>query len=152
MPRSFVAASLGALLVAGCSSSVPRLHQPDHIEAFCGDRVAMLTAIESIVASTSDQPSLAGIPAAAAIRKFAGDTGGIIAHWDDQPLLLPHTAQALGIGGDYVTLGDAAIGNGPPAGDSRRIYLTVKTPAGPRTVALQAYDVQDVCNEGKLKS
>jgi hypothetical protein len=112
----------------------------------------MLTAIESIVASTSDQPVLAGIPPAASIRKFAGDTGGIIAHWNDQPLLLPHTSKALGLSGEYVTLGDAAIGNGPPAGDSRRIYLTVKTPTGSRTVALRAFDVQDVCNEGKLKS
>jgi hypothetical protein len=152
MPRSLVAAPLCAVVLAGCSSSVPRLHQPDSIEAFCGDRVAIMTAIESIVASTSDQPVETGIPPAAAIRKFAGDTGGIIAHWNDQPLLLPHTAKALGLSGDYVTLGDAAIGNGPPAGESRRIYLTVKTPAGPRTIALQAFDVQDVCNEGKLKS
>lgn len=152
MARLFVSAVACVALAACSASNVPRLHQPDRVEAFCGDRVAMLTAVESIVASTNDVPVQTAIPAAAAIRKFAGDTGGIIAHWNDQPLHLPHTAKALGIDGEYVTLGDAAIGNGPPAGDSRRIYLTLKTPSGQKTVALQAYDVQDVCNEGKLKS
>lgn len=152
MLRSLFSAVVCVALGACSASNVPRLHQPDSVEAFCGDRVAMLTAVESIVASTNDAPVQTGIPPAAAIRKFAGDTGGIIAHWNDQPLYLPHTAKALRIDGDYVTLGDAAIGNGPPAGDSRRIYLTIKTPAGPKTLALQAYDIQDVCNEGKLKS
>ncbi len=83
---------------------------------------------------------------------MVADSGGIVAHWNDQPLYLPALAKSVGEIGDYVTLGDAAIGDAPPTGDSRRIYLTIKTKTGPQTFALRAYDVQDVCNEGKLKS
>jgi len=151
MVRSLFAAGWCTVLLAGCSSSVPRLHQPDRIDAYCGDRVAISTAIESIVASTGDVVEPVAAPSGAAILKLVKASGGVIAHWNDQPLYLPKTAKALGADGDYVTLGDVAIGNDAGT-DSRRIYLTLKTGAGPKTFALRAYDVQDVCNEGKLKS
>ncbi len=145
-------AAVAAAALAGCASSAPRLHQPDRIEAFCGDRVALITAIESIVTSTDDAPGASAVPPPAAIAKTVKDGGGVIAHWNDQPLYLPAVAKAVDAAGDYVTLGDVAIGPPPDSGSSRPIYLTVKSKAGPRTFTLQAYDVQDVCNEGKLKS
>jgi hypothetical protein len=158
--RSLLCLTLCALQLAGCSSSVPRLHRPERVDAYCGDRAAIATAIESIVASTNDAPDGA-VPSGSAILASVKDSGGIVAHWNDQPLYLPKIAKSLGLDGDYVTLGDAAIGNGPGDAttrtrsgdtDSRRIYLTLKTKSGPKTLALQAYDIQDVCNEGKLKS
>jgi hypothetical protein len=151
MSGRLIAAFTCAALLAGCSSGVPRLHQPDRIEAYCGDRVAYATAIESIVASTSDAAEPVSVPSGERIAEGVKASGGIIAHWNDQPLYLPKIAKSLGAQGDYVTLGDAAIGNDAGA-DSRRIYVTLKTAAGPKTLALRAYDVQDVCNEGKLKS
>jgi len=151
MPRSFFVAPMCAALFAGCSSSVPRLHQPDRIDAYCGDRAAIATAIESIVASTGDVSERFPVPSERQILKTVKESGGIVAHWNDQPLYLPAIAKSVGAPGDYVTLGDAAIGNGVSV-DSRRIYLTLKTKSGPKTFALRAYDVQDVCNEGKLKS
>ncbi len=152
MSRSFAGLMVCAALLAGCSSSVPRLHRPDRVDAFCGDRVAIATAIESIVASTSDAPEKIPIPAPGRIRSHVQQSGGVLAHWDNQLLYLPVVAKSIGAPGDYVTLGDAAIGDGTAGSDSRRIYLTLKTSDGPRTFALQAFDVQDVCNEGKLKS
>jgi hypothetical protein len=152
MLRSFVVAPVCAALFAGCSSSVPRLRQPDRIDAYCGDRAALATAIESIVASTSGVSEPARVPSGAGILKLVRASGGVIAHWNDQPLYLPKIAKSLGADGDYVTLGDAAIGNDSSGADWRRIYLTLRTKTGPKTIALRAYDVQDVCNEGKLKS
>ena len=151
MPRSF-AVPLWAALLAGCSSSVPRSHQPDRIDAFCADRVPIATAVESIVASTSGVSEQVPVPSADRIIAIVKESGGVIAHWNDQPLYLPKIAKSLGADGDYVTLGDAAIGNNAVGADSRRIYLTVRTKTGQRTLALRAFDVQDVCNEGKLKS
>ena len=152
MVRSYVAALGCAAVFGGCTASAPRLHQPDRIDAHCGDRVALVTAIESIVSSTSDAPVTV---AAGADRRFVKDVeaeGGVVAHWNDQLLYLPVVAKVVGAGGDYVTIGDVAIGKPPLTNDSRRIFLTVKTGTGPRTFALDAYDIQDVCNEGKLKS
>ncbi len=141
---------IGAL--GGCSSSVPRLHQPDRIDAFCADRAAIVTAIESIVASTGDAGAATAPPTGARIHQIIERSGGVIAHWRSQPLYQPSVAKALGITGDYVTIGDAAIVNGATSGDSRPLYLTVKASTGDRTFALRAYDVQDVCNAGKLSS
>jgi hypothetical protein len=152
MSGSLPFAALFALLLTDCSSGVPRLHQPDRIDAYCGDRAAIATAIESIVASTNDAPAAAPAPPGSRIVAIVKESGGIVAHWNAQPLYLPKIAKSLGIDGDYVTLGDAAIENIPATTDSRPIFLTLKTPHGPKALALRAYDVQDVCNEGKLKS
>lgn len=122
------------------------------MEAYCGDRAATATAIESIVASTGDASTAATVPSAAQILTGVKADGGVIAHWKDQPLYQPSLAKLLGISGNFVTLGDAAISNKPATDDSRPIYLTVKTAHGPKTFALRAYDVQDVCNQGKLSS
>jgi hypothetical protein len=154
MPRpfGFACASVIAAIFGGCSPSAPRLHQPDRIDAFCGDRAAIATAIESIVASTGDASGRTAVPPAPRIREMIKDGGGIIAHWNDQPLYSPSLAKVLGSNGDYVTLGDAAIPDQPANTDSRPIFLTLKTATGLRTFALRAYDVQDVCNQGKLSS
>jgi len=150
--RFACAGVVAAVVLGGCSSSAPRLHQPDRIDAFCGDRAAIATSIESIVASTGDASGRTAVPPAARIRKMIAAGGGIIAHWNDQPLYSPSLAKVLGSSGDYVTLGDAAIPEQPTNTDSRPIFLTLKTSTGTRTFALRAYDVQDVCNQGKLSS
>ena len=152
MVRFCIAGLLAAILCGGCSPAVPRLHQPDRIEAYCGDRAAIVTAIESIVSSTGGTIEGSSIPPAAEIAGTIKVRGGVIAHWNDQLLYSPALAKLVGADGKYVTLGDAAIDDNPTQADSRRVYLTLKTPAGPKTFAVRAYDVQDVCNEGKLKS
>lgn len=155
MPRRFlfiVPIVLVSLVITACSSTVPRLHQPDRVDAFCGDRAAIATAIESIVSSSGDVADQSAVPSNAQIHKIIASSGGIIAHWDDQPLYQPSLAKALGVSGNFVTLGDAAISNAPAVNGSRPMYLTLKTAAGPKTFALRAFDVQDVCNQGKLSS
>ena len=150
--RPFFFTAAGALLLAACAAPVPRLHAPDGVEVYCGDRAAVATAIESIVASTGDATEPPVRVSEAQIRKDIQSGGGIVAHWNDQQLYQPSLAKTLGADGKYVTLGDALISNRPTSTDSRPIFLALKTPSGSKLFALRAYDVQDVCNQGKRSS
>jgi hypothetical protein len=152
MSRILAAASLAALLLGGCAPNVPRLTSPNRVDSFCPeDRVAKATAIESIVTSTGDKAEAFPVPSAAEIANIVKSTGGVIGHWDAQQLYSPAVAQSLGVSGPYLQLTDAAISNRLSGVDSRRVYLTFKLPDGSsKTLPFRAYDMQDVCNDGKL--
>ena len=62
-----------------------------------------------------------------------------------------NVAKQLGYAGDLAKLTDAAISNRASGVDSRRVYLTFALPDGTaKTLAFRAYDMQDVCSDGKL--
>jgi hypothetical protein len=148
MLRPLLAVSLTALLVTGCVPNVIRLHQPQSVEPFCEKRVPQITSVLSVLASAEDKLATFPIPSEAQIRKNVAASGGVIAHWDHQPLLLPGVAKELGYPDGYVILGDAYITNRQAGIDTRRMYLTVKVNGGTKTISLRAFDLQDICNEG----
>jgi len=148
MLRLLFTASVAAALLSGCAPNVIQIRSPQHIDAFCGGRVPQVTSILSVVTSAEDKTATFPVPSTAQIRKNVAAAGGVIAHWDNQPLLLPGVAKELGYPGQYLTLGDAAITNREAGVDTRRMYLTVKIDGGTKTVALRAFDLQDICNEG----
>ena len=49
----------------------------------------------------------------------------------------------------YVRVREAAVPPAPAGAPSRHIYLLVRDRAGSRWITLQAFDVQNVCVEGK---
>jgi hypothetical protein len=141
------------LAVTACtSSSAPRLQLPIRTEANCESKSVKQTAIESIVASIDDTVREGRYPGDAALRKKIKGGGGVFAYWKDQPLRAPDTAKALGVSGD-LELKRAVITNDVYELKSnrpyRQVWLTFATPSGEATVLERAYDVQNVCIEGR---
>jgi hypothetical protein len=131
---------VGLALLSACAPKVPPLHSPASVDAFCGSKEARNTGIASVVSSTDDRLLDEHV------------TDGVIAHWADQPLAAPRVASALGETDGYVHMQAAAI---PPAIDGaqvRHIYLYVRDHGGERWIVMNAYDVQNVCVEGKPES
>jgi hypothetical protein len=142
------------LVLTACGSSAPRLQLPYRTDANCESRSVKQTAIESIVASTDDTVREGRYPGDAVLEKVIKRDGGVFAYWHDQPLRAPDTAKALGVSGDPA-LTRAVITNQTFADDARpkehyrRVWLTFATPNGEKTVLERAYDVQNVCIEGR---
>jgi len=81
----------------------------------------------------------------------AGD--GVIAYYNDQLLALPAVSKALGEPDGFARVRAIGIGGTPPEGaQSRNIYLLVRDHAVYRWIEMQAFDVQNVCVEGKRES
>ena len=147
-PLALVAAA------AACSSSVPRLHLPIRTEANCESKSVKQTAIESIVASTDDTVRAGRYPGDAVERNAIKNGGGVIAYWEAQTVRAPDTAKALGVSGDpelkrVVITNDVLGSEKDRVGQYRLIWLTFATPKGDVTVLERAYDVQNVCIEGR---
>ena len=142
---------------AACSSNVPRLHLPIRTEANCESKSVKQTAIDSIVASTDDTVREGHYPGDAPLRKAIKNGGGVFAYWENQPLRAPDTAKALGVSGD-LDLKRAVITNETLGSDQDRVgryrlvWLTFGTPKGDVTVLERAYDVQNVCIEGRRQA
>jgi hypothetical protein len=142
-------ALIALCLLASCGGTRQPLQAPDRTESFCPDKlVPRGTAVASIVGSASDHVVDRPFPPEAALRAGVKKNTGVIAHWDDQELLAPQTAKALGVEGEYLKLTTAFIDNQNETDQSRLIYIVVATPSGPRDLILRAYDVQNVCVEG----
>ena len=140
---------IALLVLAACTSSAPRIHLPSRTEANCESRAVKKTAIDAIVASTDDTVRDVRSPGDAALRAAVKRYGGVFAYWTDQPFRAPDTAQALGVRGD-LTLERAVITNElGPKQQYRPVWLTFATPKGDVTVLERAYDVQNVCIEGR---
>ncbi len=145
------------LAAAACTSSVPRLHLPIRTEASCESKSVKQTAIDSIVASTDDTVRPGTYPGDAVMRNAIKNGGGVIAYWEAQPLRVPDTAKFLGVTGDP-DLKRAVITNQLQGsekdrlGQYRSIWLTFATPKGDVTVLERAYDVQNVCIEGRRQA
>jgi hypothetical protein len=142
------------LVLTACGSSAPRLQLPYRTEANCESRSVKQTAIDSIVASTDDTVRPGTYPGDAAMRKAVKNGGGVFAYWRSQPFRAADTAKALGVSGD-LSLKRAVITNQAFPGDRhpderyRQVWMTFATPSGDRTVLERAYDVQNVCIEGR---
>jgi hypothetical protein len=136
------------LLLPACTSSAPRLLLPFRTEANCESRSVKQTAIDSIVASTDDTVRVAPYPGDAALRAVVKRTGGVFAYWHDQPFRAPDTARALGVTGD-LALERAVITNDRSDPNYRPVWLTFSTAKGNVTVLERAYDLQNVCIEGR---
>ena len=137
------------LTLTACVQSGPRIRGPRTVDNFCGDKAPKVTAMESVVSSISDAPATFPVPDTATIRANTKLSGGVIGHWDDLMMPLPKTALQYGITDPLVTVRDVAITNRKAGVDSRRVYVTIETPRGRVTYAARAYDVQDVCDEGR---
>ncbi len=153
MSRSFVtlAPLVGLALLSACAPKVPPLHSPTSVDAYCGSKEARNTGIASVVSSTDDR-LLDERVTDDEVRKAVTSGDGVIAHWADQPLAAPRVASALGETDGYVHMHAAAI---PPAIDGaqvRHIYLYVRDHGSERWIVMNAYDVQNVCVEGKPES
>ena len=137
------------------SSSAPRLHIPIRTEANCESKSVKQTAIDSIVASIDDTVRPGTYPGDAALRKRIKNGGGVFAYWKDQPFRAADTAKALGVSGDP-ELKRAVITNDVDRTDPdkpyRPVWLTFATPKGDATVLERAYDVQNVCIEGRRQA
>ena len=143
---------LALLVLTACASSEPRLHLPIRTEANCESKSVKQTAIDSIVASVDDTVRAGRYPGDASVRVKIKNGGGVIAYWKDQPFHAADTAQALGVTGDLQLL-RAVITNDVDQSDPKKpyrpVWLTFATPKGDATVLERAYDVQNVCIEGR---
>jgi hypothetical protein len=144
--RAALALSLTA--AAGCVSHAPPIVDAVRIRAFCGSMQARQTGIDSVISSTDDQ-LLDERPTDAEVMRAVGTADGVVAYWNAQPLALPRVSQALGETDGYARIDAAAIPPAPDATVSRRIYLLVRDHGAKRWIAMNAFDVQSVCVEGR---
>ncbi|MBD5634656.1 MAG: hypothetical protein IAI49_09275, partial [Candidatus Eremiobacteraeota bacterium] len=86
------------------------------------------------------------------IREAVRSGDGVIAHWHDQLLALPRVSASLGETDGYARVDAAAIPPGPEGAQVRHIYLFVRDRGHGRWITLDAYDMQNVCVEGKRES
>ena len=141
------------LALTACVSSAPRIQLPIKVEANCESRSVKQTAIDAIVASTDDRILSTTYPGDAVLRKVIQSSGGAFATWRDQPLYLPQTAKAIGVGGQYVTLKRAVLTNEiDTKAHTRPVWFTLASPNGDVTVLEHAYDTQNVCIEGRREA
>jgi len=132
----------------GCVTNVPRLAHPLRIVANCGQLQPRMTGIQSIMASTDDQ-LVDETPAQDDIRAVVHPGDGALAYWNAQPLALPRVSQTLGETDGYARVDELAITPAVPGALSRRIYLLVRDHAHKRWIAMNAFDTQSVCVEGR---
>ncbi len=95
---------------------------------------------------TDDHPTFAEIES----LTHSGD--GAIAYWNDQLLRLPDAAQQLGERGPYAHIRAVAIPPAPEGAPNRRIYFLARDHGRYRWIALDAFDLQNICIEGHLQS
>ena len=110
-----------------------------------------MTGVDSVMTSTNDtilddRPT--DLDVMRAVR--AGD--GVIAHFNDQLLALPKSAATLGETDGFARVRAIAISTAPEGALTRHIYLLVRDRAAQRWITMNAYDVQNVCVEGKRQS
>ena len=141
--------AVAPLLFASCAPAEPRLRPPTTLHDDCPEKAKVLTSsILSVLSSVGSDIGVA--PAEERIPAIVAAQHGIIAGWDaPQPLIAPELARALGVGDRYVDVRRLVIPSGPALGKTRTVYLTVHTGTGDRTIAVTAYDAQDICGTGQ---
>ncbi len=148
--RLATAAYAVAALLSACAPKVPYIKQPIRIEAFCTnvDKKARPTAIASGMTSTDDRV-LPGNPSFAEIRRMTSSGDGAIAYWREQPLALPRVSVQLGESDGYARVRAVAVPAFAGGAESRRIFMQLRDHGTYRWFAMNAYDLEDVCVEGK---
>jgi hypothetical protein len=143
--------ALAALTLAGCASGVPPIAPPARIQGYCGEGHARPSGVASVMTSTDDkllaaQPSERGI-----VREVKAATG-VIEFWNEQLLRLPKTSVALGESDGYARVREIAVGAAKAGATTRVIYLKVRDHGFDRWAAMTAYDLQNVCIEGRREA
>ncbi len=135
-------------IATGCAPSVPRLGSPARVQAYCGSKQARNTGIASVLSSTDDV-LLDDRPTPTDVDRAVRSGDGVIAYYDGQLLSIPRVAAQLGETDGYARVDEAAIPPAPDGASVRHIYLDVRDRGRTRWIMLAAYDVQNVCVEGK---
>ena len=148
-----IAGSLLALTAAlqGCTPKAPRIADPARMVAWCGGGEARPTGVASVMTSTDDK-LLPDKPRYDGIARETKAATGVIEFWPEQPLMLPRTSKLLGENDGYVRVRAVAVPLGVPGATTRRIYLDMRDHGFYRWVAMTAYDVQNVCVEGRREA
>jgi hypothetical protein len=147
-PQSLGLALALACLEAGCAPHVLRFANATRVEAYCGSKQARATGIASVLTSTDDR-LLDDRPTEADARRAVSAGDGVLIYWHDQPLAMPRVSRELGEADGYVRVREAAIPAAPEGATTRHLYLLLRDRGGQRWVTVLAYDVQNVCVEGK---
>lgn len=146
--RSAAFALALACAASGCAPHAVRFANATRVEAFCGSKQARATGIASVLTSTDDR-LLDDRPTEADARRAVAAGDGVLIYWHDQPLAMPNVARELGETDGYVRVREAAIPPAPEGATTRHLYLLLRDRGGQRWVTVRAYDVQNVCVEGK---
>jgi hypothetical protein len=139
---------LAALAATGCTPSEPHIAAPLRTQDYCGEGHARPDGVGSVMTSTDDK-LLADRPTERGIVREVKAATGVIEFWNDQPLRLPKTSLALGETDGYARVREIAISASPPGVATRTIYLKVRDHGFDRWIAMAAYDLQNVCIEGR---
>jgi hypothetical protein len=155
LSKCLVVVFAASLLASACApKKLAPLVTPMRVDAFCGRKEPRLTALLSIMSTTNDTIVNGDRPTEASVRALVRHSGGVIGYWNDQLLLLPKTARALGESDDYVRVRVAAVAVPREGVTTRRLYLKVRvrgadgTQGSMRWIGLDAFDVQNPCVEG----
>ena len=149
--RRLVALGAGALAISACApKNVPLIHQPVRMEAYCANisKKARPTAVASSMTSTDD--ALLPIrPTEPDVKRATSAGDGAIAYWNEQPLALPRVSKILGETDGYARVRAAAVAPHVEGAENRRIFMLMRDHGTYRWFAMNAYDLEDVCVEGK---
>ncbi len=131
----------------------PQIGDPVGVDANCGSKQARLTSVASVMASTDDK-LLDFRPTETEVRRAVKIGDSVLAYYNDQVLALPRVSKELGETDGYARVRAVGISAAPAAEGtlSRRIYLLVRDRKIYRWITMNAYDVQNVCVEGKRES
>lgn len=155
MSECIVFVVAASIVASGCApKKIAPLVAPERVDAFCARKEPRLTALLSIMSTTSDSIVSDDRPTQASVHALVQRAGGVIGYWNDQLLFLPKTARALGEADDYARVRVAAVAVPPEGATTRRLYLKVRargadgSQGSTRWIALDAFDVQNPCVEG----
>ena len=110
-----------------------------------------MTGVDSVMTSTNDV-LLDDRPTERDVQNAVRGGDGVVAYFDDQLLAIPKVAAALGETDGYARVREVAIAVAPEGAQSRHIYFKVRDRGGSRWILMDAFDVQNVCVEGKRQS
>ena len=110
-----------------------------------------MTGVDSVMTSTDDT-ILDDRPTDADVMRAVRAGDGVVAHFNDQLLALPKSAAALGETDGFARIRAIAVSLAPVGALTRHIYLRVRDRGTERWITMNAYDVQNVCVEGKRQS
>jgi hypothetical protein len=140
-----------ALFPAGCSGAGPPIGHPIKVEAYCAAAQARPTGVASVMTSTDDK-LVADRPTLEGIRREVKAGSGVIEYWTAQPLALPNVSKELGETDGYARVLAVAVPIAPATATKRHIYLDVRDHGYPRWITMDAFDVQNVCVEGRREA
>jgi hypothetical protein len=144
-----VGCALALAVAAGCSHADHPLSLPKSVESFCGAKQVRLTALLSIMTSTSDRIVPSPRLDEAHVRALLLRSGGALGRFEDELLRVPQTAQVLGERDELARVRAAVAVDAPEGATTRPLYLLVRDRRGYRWIEMSAFDVQSVCVEGR---